>query len=289
MKSNWPRVAILGSHFLTEIFYSPANALGIDLVPISSSENIDEIFSKATDCDLVISASAGFSPSKIKKLEQQGLKVRPTSTTIEKIVELQKEINNEIDIRAQLISVAVARSPHGQASSWAPTLISGTTTITPVPNLKTEIYETLQASALEIAERINLVGVISVNYQLINDDFRIFKLEFGIVQNCMWTLSGSITNIFEQYLRSALDLPLGDTSLISENIVSGQISKGSKKDMYRPYLHLMARSPKLKFFQYRIDPEFDIDGHISMSGENLEVLIEEIKHAQDYFSGVVED
>lgn len=289
MKSNWPRVAILGPHYLTEIFKSPANALGIDLVPISNSEYTDEIFKKATGCDLVISASADFSPSKIKRLEQQGLRVRPTSTTIEKVVGLQKEIDHEIDIKAQLISVAVARSPHGQASSWAPTLMSGTTTITPVPNLKTEIHEKLQASAFEIAERINLVGVISVKYQLIKDNFRIFDLDIGIVQNCMWTLNGSVTNIFEQYLRSALDLPLGDTSLISENIVSGQISNGSKKDMYRPYLHLMARSPKLKFFQYRNDPELDINGHISISGENLEVLIEEIQHAQDYFSGSIED
>ena len=72
--------------------------------------------------------------------------------------------------------------------------------------------------------------------------------------------------------------------------VMGNILGGKKEDMYRPYLHLMARRPDLHFHHYRKEfrPGRKI-GHITLCGENLLELKEEIAHAIDYMSGAIDE
>jgi 5-(carboxyamino)imidazole ribonucleotide synthase len=105
-----------------------------------------------------------------------------------------------------------------------------------------------------------------------------------------WTIDGSRTNQFEQHLRAILDLPLGDPSMTHEFAVMGNILGGEKTDMYRPYLHLMARNPDLKFHQYmkEVRPGRKI-GHVTAAGSNLLQLREDVQHACDYMSGVIDE
>jgi 5-(carboxyamino)imidazole ribonucleotide synthase len=72
--------------------------------------------------------------------------------------------------------------------------------------------------------------------------------------------------------------------------VTGNLVAGKKSNMYRPYLHLMARSPALRFHQYRNEaiPGENI-GHVTLKGENLNELIDEIEHAIDYMSGKIDE
>jgi 5-(carboxyamino)imidazole ribonucleotide synthase len=60
--------------------------------------------------------------------------------------------------------------------------------------------------------------------------------------------------------------------------------------MYRPYLHLMARNPDLKFHQYmkEVRPGRKI-GHVTAAGSNLLQLREDVQHACDYMSGVIDE
>mgnify|MGYP006270113533 CR=1 FL=1 len=105
-----------------------------------------------------------------------------------------------------------------------------------------------------------------------------------------WTIEGAITSQFEQHLRAILDLPLGDTKMTSKWAVMGNILGGSKLDMYRPYLHLMAREPRLKFHQYRKEVRAGRKiGHVTIAGENLLELRAEIDHALKYMSGEVDE
>ena len=65
------------------------------------------------------------------------------------------------------IAVMVARSPHGQAASWAPTKTVQkdgicVETITPVPEFNEAQSEAAQNLALQIADEIKLVGVMAV-------------------------------------------------------------------------------------------------------------------------------
>ena len=193
------------------------------------------------------------------------------------------------------ISVMVARSPHGQAATWAPTQTiqrNGicTMTISPAPDLSEELGQQAQQTALSIAAEIKLVGVMAVEMFVKGNQLFINELAMRPHNSGHWTIDGSVTSQFEQHLRAILDLPLGDTSLTSKYAVMGNVLGGDKQDMYRPYLHLLARTPKLKIHQYRkeVKPGRKI-GHVTLLGENLVELTTEVQHAIDYMSGVIDE
>lgn len=193
------------------------------------------------------------------------------------------------------IAVMVARSPHGQAATWAPTKTVQKDgicieTVTPVPEFNEQQSEAAQSLALKIADEIKLVGVMAVEMFVKGDSLFINELALRPHNSGHWTIEGSVTSQFEQHLRAILDLPLGDTSMTAKWAVMGNVLGGSKTDMYRPYLHLMARTPALKFHQYRkeVRPGRKI-GHVTIIGENLVELRQEIEHALAYMSGEIDE
>ena len=193
------------------------------------------------------------------------------------------------------ISVMVARSPHGQAATWAPTQTVQsdgicTMTIAPAPDLSEALGQQAQQIALSIAAEIKLVGVMAVEMFVKGDQLFINELAMRPHNSGHWTIDGSVTSQFEQHLRAILDLPLGDTSMIAKYAVMGNVLGGDKQDMYRPYLHLLARTPKLKVHQYRkeVKPGRKI-GHVTLLGENLVELTTEVQHAIDYMGGVIDE
>lgn len=193
------------------------------------------------------------------------------------------------------IAVMVARSPHGQASTWAPTKTIQRDgicieTITPVPEFNEQQSEAAQKLALSIADEIKLVGVMAVEMFVKGDSLFINELALRPHNSGHWTIEGSITSQFEQHLRAILDLPLGNTSMTANWAVMGNLLGGTKSDMYRPYLHLMARSPHLKFHQYRKEVRQGRKiGHVTAIGENLVELRDEIAHALAYMSGEIDE
>jgi len=193
------------------------------------------------------------------------------------------------------ISVMVARSSHNQAATWPATLTIQsdgicTSTVTPVPNISKALAEKVQLAALEIAAGISLVGVMAVEMFIIGENFYINELALRPHNSGHWSIEGSETSQFEQHLRAILDLPLGSTAMRTKYAVMGNVLGGEKSDMYRPYLHLMARTPGIKFHQYgkEVKPGRKI-GHVTMCGENLLQLQEEIAHAVDYMNGVIDE
>jgi 5-(carboxyamino)imidazole ribonucleotide synthase len=75
-----------------------------------------------------------------------------------------------------------------------------------------------------------------------------------------------------------------------EFAVTGNVLAGEKTDMYRPYLHLMARNPDLKFHQYKNEFRSGVTtGHITAMGTQLPQLVEDVKHAREYMSGVIDE
>jgi 5-(carboxyamino)imidazole ribonucleotide synthase len=193
------------------------------------------------------------------------------------------------------IAVMVARSPHGQASTWAPTQTiqeNGicTRTVTPAARVSTEVCEKASALALTIAERVGLVGVMAVEMFVKGDQIFVNELAMRPHNSGHWTIEGSVTSQFEQHLRAILDLPLGDPSMTASYAVMGNILGGDKSDMYRPYLHLMARNPELKVHQYmkEVRPGRKI-GHVNAVGEDLLHLEELIVHARGYMNGEIDE
>ena len=193
------------------------------------------------------------------------------------------------------IAVMVARSEHGQATSWAPTQTIQsdgicTLTISPAPVISPAIAEQAQHLALSIAEEISLIGVMAVEMFVKGDELYINELAMRPHNSGHWTIEGSRTSQFEQHLRAILDLPLGDPTMTAPYAVMGNILGGEKTDMYRPYLHLMARNPNLKFHQYKKEVRKGRKiGHVTVIGENLLELTEIVEHARDYMSGEIDE
>ncbi|MEY4497713.1 MAG: hypothetical protein RLZZ364_1018 [Actinomycetota bacterium] len=193
------------------------------------------------------------------------------------------------------IAVMVARSPHGQATSWAPVETvqeSGicTITITPAQSISAEVSERAQKIALEIAQLVGVVGVMAVEMFVKDDDLFINELAMRPHNSGHWSIDGAVTSQFEQHLRAILDLPLGSPAMTHPFSVMGNVLGGEKTDMYRPYLHLMARTPELHFHQYKkeVRPGRKI-GHVTACGDDLLHLTKEVRHARDYMSGVIDE
>ncbi len=193
------------------------------------------------------------------------------------------------------IAVLVARSPHGQGTTWAPTQTIQTNgictkTITPAPQLTQEMSAKAQRLALDVAAQLGVVGVMAVEMFVKGDQIYINELAMR-PHNCgHWTIDGAFTSQFEQHLRAILDLPLGDPTMRAAFVVMGNILGGVKTDMYRPYLHLMARNPGLKFHQYRKEIRLGRKiGHVTAIGDDLIELSNEVQHTLDYMSGEVDE
>jgi len=207
-----------------------------------------------------------------------------TQLLIEELVEFDFEI-----------AVMVARSAHGQAVTWAPTQTVQsdgicTSTISPAPSLSQEMAEKAQHLALSIASDLSLIGVMAVEMFVKGDELFINELAMRPHNSGHWTIEGAKTSQFEQHLRAILDLPLGDPAIVAPFVVMGNILGGDKTDMYRPYLHLMARNPNLKFHQYKKEIRKGRKiGHVTVTGENLVELTEIIAHARDYMSGEIDE
>ena len=193
------------------------------------------------------------------------------------------------------IAVMVARSPHGQATSWAPVETVQEDgicimTVTPAQKISSSVAERAQQMALEIAQEVGVVGVMAVEMFIKGEDIFINELAMRPHNSGHWSIEGSVTSQFEQHLRAILDLPLGSPAMSHPFVVMGNVLGGEKTDMYRPYLHLMARTPSLHFHQYKkeVRPGRKI-GHVTACGEDLLHLTQEVQHARDYMSGVIDE
>jgi 5-(carboxyamino)imidazole ribonucleotide synthase len=207
VKNSFPTLGVIGGGELARMCVAPAAALGIDLLifvsepndpaaqicnhEIGSYKDLSAIRKFAKNCDVITFVDELIPLSVIRAIEEDGVVVRPSSAALEfsqseealrlKLLDYPgpeyKTKNGKIPIEGQLdidveIMVIVARSPHGQATTWSPTMdvqkdgIS-VMSITPVPQLSQDLSELVQKIALEIAEIVGLVGVAAVKIKVL--------------------------------------------------------------------------------------------------------------------------
>lgn len=281
MSKTFPTVGLLGSAPHAGMFISPAQALGVELVHDADGKR----------CDVVTVIDRSIPISLVKGLELDGATVRPSFSALSASSE-----KYELQIDEQsTICVMVARSPHGQATTWAPTEIIRSNkrwamSVTPARNLTPALQEKVQQIALDFSAQIGAVGVIALEMSIKEQETTIKNVEMYPHASGNWTVDGSITSQYEQHLRAILDLPLGEPSMSAKYVVTANIYCGDKPNMYRPYLHLMARTPALKFHQYKglVNPG-DLTGHITLAGDDVDAIIEEVRHAVEYMQGEIDE
>jgi len=294
MRKAFPTVGIIGAGPLARMCMSPAADLGIELLLFEDDpKDFKTVRAFAMKCDVVTFAEDQVPLSVIKTLEAEGVAVRPSSAALENShSKAARDQTKDFDYE---ISVLVARSPHGQAATWTPTQMIENNgdymmTVTPAPQLSPELSERAQKLALDVAVEVGAIGVMAVEILVLDQKLSVSKLVMRPHVSGNWTIEGARTSQFEQHLRAVLDLPLGDPSMTTAAAVMGNVVAGNKSDMYRPYLHLMARTPALKFHQYKVDARpGKVVGHVTLLGTNNAELIGEVEHALDYMSGKIDE
>ena len=284
MSKTFPTVGIIAGGPMAAMYVSAASSLGIDLLYLDPQDS-------AAKCDVVTIVGTSNSLTSAKRLEAAGVTVRPSFSAIS----LSKDrFNSEIEQDAH-VCVMVARSPHGQATTWAPTEILKSDgkwrmSITPAPHLSDVLQEKTQQLALDYSAAVGAVGVIAVEISIKAEEAIVVNAQMHPHTSGNWTVDGSVTNQYEQHLRAILDLPLGDPSMSAKYVVTGNFYCGDKPNMYRPYLHLMARTPALKFHQYKNSSvPGELMGHITLAGNDLSKLVEEVEHALEYMQGQIDE
>ena len=284
MSKTFPTVGIIAGGPMAGMYVSSASSLGIDLLYLDPQDS-------AAKCDVVTIVGTANSLTSAKRLEAAGVTVRPSFSAIS----LSKDrFNSEIEQDAH-VCVMVARSPHGQATTWAPTEILKSDgkwrmSITPAPHLSDVLQEKTQQLALDYSAAVGAVGVIAVEISIKAEEAIVVNAQMHPHTSGNWTVDGSVTNQYEQHLRAILDLPLGDPSMSAKYVVTGNFYCGDKPNMYRPYLHLMARTPALKFHQYKNSSvPGELMGHITLAGNDLSKLVEEVEHALEYMQGQIDE
>lgn len=282
MPEEFPTVGLFGDSALQRMFIAPAHALGIEIVNLEKDGDAVGL----ANCSVISVLGDHLSDSQVRTLETYGQTFRPTSSALEFVNRWNND--HKVNVRSgAAISIVVALSPHGQASTWAPSQIeSMRLSITPAPTLSSGEIGVAQRIALDLARESGAVGVAEVEVDFADGEPAARRITLGPTFNGVWSIEGTRTGQFEQHLRAILDLPLGDPSQIAPFSVSGAF--WGEGNMYRPYLHLMARSPGLKIHQYLSGPG-QVKGHVTAMGSDLLDLRECVTHAVEYMSGVIDE
>ncbi len=197
------------------------------------------------------------------------------------------------------LAVLVARSPSGQAAAWPvveSTQVDGVCreVVSPAPGLDQELAARATEIGLTLAGELGVVGVLAVEMFQVSADSgpRVLVNELAMRPHNSghWTMDGAVTSQFEQHLRAVLDLPLGDPRSRATWSVMVNVLGGDHPDLYRSYLHVMARDPGVKVHMYGKEVRAGRKvGHVTVCGDDLADCLSRARHAADFICGVIDE
>nr|WP_269453068.1 5-(carboxyamino)imidazole ribonucleotide synthase [Yinghuangia sp. ASG 101] len=195
---------------------------------------------------------------------------------------------------ARELAACVVRSPHGQAVAYPvveSVQVGGICheVIAPAPGLSEERAVAAQRIALTIAGELGVTGHLAVElFETRDGRILVNELAMRPHNSGHWTIDGAVTSQFENHLRAVLDLPLGDPRARAPWTVMVNVLGGDYPDMYRAYLHVMARDPGVRVHMYGKDvkPGRKV-GHVTVCGDDLDDVRERAAHAAAYLRGSI--
>lgn len=161
------------------------------------------------------------------------------------------------------LSALVARSPFGQGAVW-PVVETVqrdgicAVVVAPATGLDDELRSAVQATALRLAEHLDVTGVMAVElFEVVGADGRpgvlVNELAMRPHNSGHWTMDGANTSQFEQHLRAVLDYPLGSTVATAPVTVMANVlgaPETPEMSMDERVHHLGARFPHAKVHLY---------------------------------------
>ncbi|MFQ6393247.1 5-(carboxyamino)imidazole ribonucleotide synthase [Nocardia sp. KC 131] len=201
-----------------------------------------------------------------------------------------------VDLKREL-SAMVARSPYGQAATWpvVETVQRNgqcAVVIAPAQELSEDLAAEAETLALNLAERLGVVGAMAVELFETHDGILLVnELAMRPHNSGHWGMDGARTGQFEQHLRAVLDYPLGDTSALAPVTVMANIlgaPEAPAMSMDERLHHLFARIPDAKVHMYGKGERKDRKiGHINVLGDEVAVVREKAERAAHWMSHAV--
>ena len=188
------------------------------------------------------------------------------------------------------LAALVARSPSGQAVAYpvVETLqVDGVCREVVAPaRIPAERAIEAQEVALSIAGALGVTGVLAVELFDTPGGVLVNELAMRPHNSGHWTIEGAVTSQFENHLRAVLDLPLGAPTPLAPATVMVNVLGGDYPDLYSAYRHVLARDPGLRPHLYGKDvrPGRKV-GHVTVTGTDVEALLERGRHAAAYLRG----
>ncbi|NYH51840.1 5-(carboxyamino)imidazole ribonucleotide synthase [Nocardiopsis arvandica] len=199
-------------------------------------------------------------------------------------------VEERVDFSREL-AVQVARSPHGQVAVYpvVETVQRGGIcheVIAPAPGLSETKAVRAQQLAIEVAQALDVTGMLAVELFETADDVVVNELAMRPHNSGHWSIEGARTSQFEQHLRAVLNLPLGSPRTNAPYTVMANVLGGEDPEVYRRYLHVMAEDPEVKvhFYGKDVRPGRKI-GHVTVMGEDHRGLLERARDAATYLRG----
>jgi 5-(carboxyamino)imidazole ribonucleotide synthase len=125
-------------------------------------------------------------------------------------------VEQKIDLDAEF-SVIISRSEQGQIALFAPTQnvhLNGVLDVSTAPSqLDSRLLEQGQLAAIKIAEKLDYVGVLAVEFFVSDNRLFVNELAPRPHNSGHWTLDAARTSQFEQQVRALVGEPLGDPSM----------------------------------------------------------------------------
>ncbi|WP_207454695.1 5-(carboxyamino)imidazole ribonucleotide synthase [Desertivibrio insolitus] len=199
----------------------------------------------------------------------------------EELVDFQREL-------AQL----VARRPSGELRAWpvVETVQQNgvcVEVIAPAPGSTGRVEDLAARIATTIAEGLDVTGVLAVElFETTDARVLVNELAMRPHNSGHWSIDGAVTSQFEQHLRAALDLPLGETTPLADVSVMVNILGGpSHGPMSDRLAGAFADQPGAKIHHYGKDPRPGRKvGHVTAVGSELDDVAFRARAAAAFFT-----
>ncbi|MCB1112413.1 MAG: 5-(carboxyamino)imidazole ribonucleotide synthase [Chlamydiales bacterium] len=205
------------------------NKLGIGttmFAEVYNREQLDEALQTIGPCALLKSAEMGYDGKGQQKIDQD-------SEISSLVFEGQAILEQYVPFACEVSSI-VARTADGTVAVY-PTVQNihenGILRKTIAPaTLDSKILREAEETTIAIAEAVELVGLLAVEYFVTYEEKLLFNEMAPRPHNSgHWTLDGCATSQFEQFVRAVCGLPLGATHLhtpvLMENLLGAEVDQ----------------------------------------------------------------
>ena len=158
--------------------------------------------------------------------------------------------------------------------------------LAPAPRASARLVEVAAAIGTAIAEGLGVTGMLAVElFETADERLLINELAMRPHNSGHWTQDGAVTSQFEQHVRAALDLPLGDPSPRQDAAVMINILGGPASDSLEDRLPAaLAAHPAVKVHTYGKAPRPGRKvGHVNAVGDDLDAVVYEARAAAAFF------